>query len=257
MRSRSYDTHMLTTPVSMSIGGRGQPRSANISTVRLSTTPKQLKNASNETSIALAQAKSRNALKENDSMVYIDGPQVYTCVQCRTHLTSHDDIISKSFHGMHGRAYLFDQCVNVTVGPAQDRRLMTGLHSVRDIFCKRCKGMIGWTYDKAYEHSQKYKEGKFIIEKINLHIEESDYYNVSHPAGERSDRWRKRSMSWGSERDVGSSWAMSPRRASDVIYEYSCDQTISSESGGHSPGGNTRVLRLSETKDDIPIQPTL
>jgi hypothetical protein len=103
LRSRSYDTQMLTTPVSMSIGGRGQPRSANISTVRLSTTPKQLKNASNETSIALAQAKSRNALKENDSMVYIDGPQVYTCVQCRTHLTSHDDIISKSFHGMHGK----------------------------------------------------------------------------------------------------------------------------------------------------------
>jgi hypothetical protein len=117
--------------------------------------------------------------------------------------------------------------------------------------------MIGWTYDKAYEHSQKYKEGKFIIEKINLHIEESDYYNVSHPAGERSDRWRKRSMSWGSERDVGSSWAMSPRRASDVIYEYSCDQTISSASGGHSPGGNTRFLRLSERNDDIPLQPTL
>jgi hypothetical protein len=104
LRSRSYDTQMLSTPpVAMSIGGRGQPSSTNISTVGLSTTRKKLKNASNEKSIALAQAKSRNALKENDSMVYIDGPQVYTCVQCRTHLTSHDDIISKSFHGMHGK----------------------------------------------------------------------------------------------------------------------------------------------------------
>ena len=45
------------------------------------------------------------AKKENDSMIYIEGPQVYTCSQCRTHLTSHDDIISKSFHGRHGMSY--------------------------------------------------------------------------------------------------------------------------------------------------------
>lgn len=94
---------------------------------------------------------------------------------------------------------------------------MTGLHTVCDIFCKRCKGMVGWTYLRAYESSQKYKEGKFIIEKINLHLEESDYYEVSHPAGERADRWRKRSMSWGSESSgLG---AMNSLR-SDIIYEY-------------------------------------
>lgn len=138
-------------------------------------------------------------------MVYLDGPQVYTCGHCRTHLTSHDDIISKSFHGRHGRAYLFDQCVNVTIGPPEDRFLITGLHSVCDIFCKRCKEMVGWTYAKAYEQSQKYKEGKYIIEKINLHLEENDYYDVVHPAGERSDKWRVRSMSWGSDQSLGSS----------------------------------------------------
>jgi hypothetical protein len=37
-----------------------------------------------------------------DAMIYLDGPQIYTCGHCRTHLTSHDDIISKSFHGRHG-----------------------------------------------------------------------------------------------------------------------------------------------------------
>ena len=52
---------------------------------------------------ALAKAQSRSARRLNDSMVYIDGPQVYTCAQCRTHLTSHDEIISKSFHGRHGK----------------------------------------------------------------------------------------------------------------------------------------------------------
>ena len=112
-----------------------------------------------------------------------------------------------------GRAYLFDSCVNVTIGPAEDRLLITGLHSVSDIFCKRCKNMVGWTYARAYEMSQKYKEGKFIIEKINLHLEESDYYDVAPPAGERKDRFRARSISWGSE--------SSASLRQDTIYEYS------------------------------------
>mmetsp|Transcript_8868 Transcript_8868/g.13726 ORF Transcript_8868/g.13726 Transcript_8868/m.13726 type:complete len:320 (+) Transcript_8868:312-1271(+) len=168
---------------------------------------------SSPSSLSVAKARGRDAQRENDSMVYLDGPQVYTCAQCRTHLTSHDDIISKSFHGRHGRAYLFDQCVNVTIGPAEDRLLITGLHSVCDIFCKRCKGMVGWTYARAYETSQKYKEGKFIIEKINLHLEESDRFDVMHPAGERRDRWRIRSMSWGSD-------APPSPRGNDIVYEY-------------------------------------
>ena len=156
----------------------------------------------------MAKAKARDAQRVNDSMVYLDGPQVYTCAQCRTHLTSHDDIISKSFHGRHGRAYLFDQCVNVNLGPAEERRLITGLHTVCDIYCKRCKTLVGWTYQKAYESNQKYKEGKFIVEKINLHLEES-HFDVAPPAGERRDRWRQRSMSWGD--------CMDP---SAMIYEY-------------------------------------
>jgi len=148
------------------------------------------------------RALSKKAQMENDAMVYLDGPQIYTCGQCRTHLTSHDDIISKSFHGRHGRAYLFDQCVNIVTGPPEDRILITGLHSVCDINCKRCNTLVGWTYSRAYEPSQRYKEGKFIIEKIHLHLEESDYYDVDRPAGERADKWRKRSMSWGSERSL-------------------------------------------------------
>lgn len=165
---------------------------------------------------SVAREQSRSARKLNDSMVYLDGPQIYTCAQCRTHLTSHDEIISKSFHGRHGRAYLFDHCVNVRIGPPEDRLLITGLHSVCDIFCKRCKKLVGWTYSRAYENSQKYKEGKFIVEKINLHLEESDYYDVVPPAGERRDRFRARSISWGRDcyrqRGRGDS--------EETIYEY-------------------------------------
>ena len=123
---------------------------------------------------AAALAQTKAALKLNNSMVYLAGPGVYSCHACRTHLTTHDDIISKSFQGRHGRAFLLDHAVNVKIGPSEDRLLMTGLHSVCDLFCQRCQTLVGWTYQKAYEASQKYKEGKFIIEKIHLYQEDKE-----------------------------------------------------------------------------------
>lgn len=122
-----------------------------------------------------ARAKSREAKRVNDSLVYLAGSHVFVCGECATHLTTQDDIISKSFHGRHGRAFLLDNCVNVSIGPSEDRRLLTGMHSVSDIFCKRCRTLLGWTYRRAYEPSQKYKEGKFIVEKIHLHAEQHGY----------------------------------------------------------------------------------
>jgi len=76
--------------------------------------------------------------------------------------------------------------------------------------------MVGWTYSRAYDISQKYKEGKFIVEKINLHLEESDYYDVAPPAGERKDRFRARSISWGSDCHRRSGGSL----GETTIYEY-------------------------------------
>ncbi|OPJ74255.1 hypothetical protein AV530_013606 [Patagioenas fasciata monilis] len=90
------------------------------------------------------------------------------CVHCRAHLARHDELISKSFQGSHGRAYLFNSVVNVGCGPAEQRLLLTGLHSVSDIFCQSCKTTLGWKYEQAFESSQKYKEGKFIIEMSHM-----------------------------------------------------------------------------------------
>jgi len=92
----------------------------------------------------------------------------YSCIHCRAHLADHDDLISKSFQGSQGRAYLFNRVINVTTGPAEERYLLTGLHSVADISCDSCKTTIGWKYEQAFETSQKYKEGKFIVELAHL-----------------------------------------------------------------------------------------
>ena len=60
---------------------------------------------------------------------------------------------------------MFNVAVNVDLGPAKDKVMMTGLHTVKSVICKSCRQVIGWTYVFAYEQREKYKEGKFIIEK--------------------------------------------------------------------------------------------
>jgi len=81
-----------------------------------------------------------------------------------------ESIISRRFNGQHGQAYLFETVFNVAEGQAEDRQMTTGLHRVRDIRCARCGQTMGWKYERAYEQSQKYKEGKSILEK-NLLVE--------------------------------------------------------------------------------------
>ena len=83
---------------------------------------------------------------------------------CKTHLADFDEIISRNFRGQHGKAFLFSSVVNIKTAEAMERNMTTGRHVVRDIIYKQCNETVGWKYDKAYEASEKYKEGKFILE---------------------------------------------------------------------------------------------
>ncbi|XP_004492429.1 protein yippee-like At3g08990 isoform X2 [Cicer arietinum] len=93
---------------------------------------------------------------------------IYSCKFCHTHFARVDDIISKSFHCRYGKAYLFDKVVNVIDGEIEERMMITGLHTVVDIFCVSCGSIVGWKYMFAYERTQKYKEGKFILERFKV-----------------------------------------------------------------------------------------
>ncbi|VDO64793.1 unnamed protein product [Heligmosomoides polygyrus] len=75
-----------------------------------------------------------------------EGDRCYSCVHCRANLASHNDLISKSFQGSQGKAYLFNSVVNIGTGPAEERVLLTGLHAVADIYCQCCKTTLGWKY---------------------------------------------------------------------------------------------------------------
>ncbi|KAH1263321.1 Protein yippee-like [Glycine soja] len=134
-------------------------------------------------------------------VTHLEG-QIYSCKHCRTHLALYEDIVSKSFHSRHGRAYLFSKVeiklrnivlvlfmdavnilffysVNVTVGVNEDRQMLTGMHTVADIFCVGCGSIVGWRYETAHEKSQKYKEGKSVLER----------YKVSGPDGNNNNNY--------------------------------------------------------------------
>ncbi|XP_073139751.1 protein yippee-like At4g27745 [Henckelia pumila] len=96
------------------------------------------------------------------------GPRFYSCYRCRNPVAFHDDIVSKGFQSRKGRAFLFSHAMNVLSGPKEDRQLMTGLHMVADVHCGDCGEALGWKYEKAYENSEKYKEGKFVLEKFKI-----------------------------------------------------------------------------------------
>lgn len=103
---------------------------------------------------------------------YLEG-RVYRCRQCHSHLALVEDLVSKSFHCRHGKAYLFSSVVNCQSGPKEDRLMTTGLHTVADINCCTCQQVVGWRYWEAFEKSQKYKEGKFILERAKMTDDES------------------------------------------------------------------------------------
>lgn len=41
---------------------------------------------------------------------------------------------------------VLDDSVNVTIGEQEERMMMTGMHTVVDIFCVGCGSIVGWKY---------------------------------------------------------------------------------------------------------------
>ncbi|GAB2231186.1 hypothetical protein Droror1_Dr00027475 [Drosera rotundifolia] len=101
-------------------------------------------------------------------MAEANWPHLYSCFTCRNHVALHNDIVSKTFQTGKGRAFLFSHAVNLVEGAQEDRQLITGLHTVADVSCSDCGAVLGWKYFKAYEQSQKYKEGKFVLGRRSI-----------------------------------------------------------------------------------------
>ncbi|KAL1207948.1 Protein yippee-like [Cardamine amara subsp. amara] len=100
-------------------------------------------------------------------MVDLEG-KIYICKHCKTHLSTDQDIMSKTFQCSHGRAYLFNDVVNISIGVKENRMMISGLYTVVDIFCVGCGSNVGWKYEFAHDNRQKYKEGKSVLELYKI-----------------------------------------------------------------------------------------
>ncbi|KAF1863944.1 hypothetical protein Lal_00031080 [Lupinus albus] len=137
-------------------------------------------------------------------VVHLEG-KIYSCKHCRTHLALSEDIVSKfvlscgyeysqQHHVMGIEFYLGSLSipdmgklissirVNVSFGEKDDREMTTGLHTVADIFCVGCGSIVGWKYETAHENSQKYKEGKSVIERFKVSGPDGSNYWINHEA---------------------------------------------------------------------------
>ncbi|KAF9467424.1 yippee zinc-binding/DNA-binding /Mis18, centromere assembly-domain-containing protein [Collybia nuda] len=97
-----------------------------------------------------------------------NGHPTFSCANCAATISLQDELISKSFSGRDGRGYLMHSAVNVKVGRREERSLLTGVHTVADVFCAGCNDRLGWYYHQASDYAQKYKEGKFLLERERL-----------------------------------------------------------------------------------------
>jgi len=111
------------------------------------------------------------------------GAKLFLCANCDASLTNREQLLSTRFTGATGRAFLFKKVVNLTFSEMQERQMLTGRHVVRDVSCKNCNTKLGWMYEFANEESQRYKEGRVILERAL--IVESDGF-VDQPTRRRS-----------------------------------------------------------------------
>ncbi|CAN7054555.1 unnamed protein product, partial [Brassica oleracea var. botrytis] len=56
------------------------------------------------------------------------------------------------FQSRYGKSYLFSKVANVYAEKKENRMMMTGLHTVADIYFVKCGSYVGWRYVKR-KHS--------------------------------------------------------------------------------------------------------
>lgn len=108
--------------------------------------------------------------------------RAFRCKLCESPLALADDVLSRTFNCRQGRAYLFSSVINVMLGPQEERLMLSGLHIVEDIYCCCCGRILGWKYVIAHDKNQKYKEGKFVLERWRIDEDAADELDMdAHP----------------------------------------------------------------------------
>jgi len=109
----------------------------------------------------------REELKGVQKIFNLSAKKLWSC-KCGTNIANHKHLTSKGFKCNSGEGFLFEYTVNVYEGEVKKQNLLSGSHLVADIFCIKCSVYLGWKYHHAFDEKNKYKEGKFVLEKASL-----------------------------------------------------------------------------------------
>lgn len=111
-------------------------------------------------SIVSAGIHRSSSLRSNERII------IYRCKSCYCDICISSLIISKDFWGNKGEAYFVKDVLNVREDPKEVMKHMrTGQYGVKLIYCVQCDTVIGWKYITSIEPVEKYKVGKYVIEK--------------------------------------------------------------------------------------------
>ncbi|XP_051149290.1 protein yippee-like At4g27745 [Andrographis paniculata] len=96
----------------------------------------------------------------------------YSCRRCRTQVALDDHIICREIQARRSTRMCFPilECIQHSGGEERTPAAGDGEYIVADVYCHDCNTVLGWKYLMATEdqESQKYKEGKFVIERRNI-----------------------------------------------------------------------------------------
>merc|ERR1711939_1148511 len=86
----------------------------------------------------------------------------------------------------------------------ESKQLLSGKHLIAPLTCRGCSTEVGWKYFVSPDSTQRYKEGKCILEKGKIYKARTATFSVSlvpmgltrcaSPAGQqvvRRQRWRR------------------------------------------------------------------
>ncbi|TGO61450.1 hypothetical protein BCON_0027g00370 [Botryotinia convoluta] len=98
-----------------------------------------------------------------DGLVKLKGKYKYGCKKCdaNTDLCQYGDT---HFLGRTGKAFLFTDVVNISLGKPEEIKTTIGRSIIRNISCRACATEIGWRYDYSLDDAEKYTEGKYLLE---------------------------------------------------------------------------------------------
>ncbi|CAJ1948678.1 unnamed protein product [Sphenostylis stenocarpa] len=100
--------------------------------------------------------------------IHGDQSALYRCRNCQVPIAFRDELLSKNYMAKTGQAFLFSNVRNIVIGQKEERTLITGVYTIAGLFCSNCGEELGWKYLQASEARQKFKEGKFILERSKI-----------------------------------------------------------------------------------------